>query len=152
VRSLLKEYRLDEADRESSVCIIAIVKTIYLIASLHAKDPTYYKGISCIWASVETNAAIVCACLPGLTPYFTRWSRKPQTPAYNSAATSEPSGGNSSGISSTGGRLATKGDQEYHELMRELSGNPSREAASARSGSEAGGGRSIEVLHLEDIA
>ncbi|KAK4238677.1 hypothetical protein C8A03DRAFT_14885 [Achaetomium macrosporum] len=54
------------------VCLISVIRTIFLNQLLYSTDPTWDLVIIANWSSAEINAAVVCACLPTLRPALAR--------------------------------------------------------------------------------
>ncbi|AEO67449.1 uncharacterized protein THITE_2116327 [Thermothielavioides terrestris NRRL 8126] len=50
------------------VCLISVVRTIILSRLLDSADPMWDYVVIANWTSAETNAAIICACMPTLRP------------------------------------------------------------------------------------
>jgi len=49
-------------------CIASALRIAFLYCTSTARDPTHWSIVAAITAAVETNLAIVCACLPTLPP------------------------------------------------------------------------------------
>ncbi|OBR06592.1 Integral membrane protein [Colletotrichum higginsianum IMI 349063] len=55
------------------VCFCAIRRTILLPPLFKSTDYTFDVNKQLNWASIEVNAGVVCACVPSLKPFFTRY-------------------------------------------------------------------------------
>lgn len=56
-----------------SVCAATIQRTVILPGLLRATDYTWEVPPQMIWGFVEINAGLVCASVPALRPFFTRY-------------------------------------------------------------------------------
>jgi len=54
-----------------SVCIISILRLSSLHVIATSTDPTYDNAPIAYWTSIESNVAIICACLPSLRGFLT---------------------------------------------------------------------------------
>lgn len=59
-----------------SVCIISIIRLQSLVAISNSKDPTFDNTRAAILSAVETNVAIITACLPFFRPLLSRMMPK----------------------------------------------------------------------------
>ena len=55
-----------------SVCLISVIRTVWLNQLLYAADNTWYLVTIANWSTAELNAAVVCACMPTLRPVLTK--------------------------------------------------------------------------------
>ena len=58
------------------VCIISVLRAIWINALLSSVDPTWDFVAVSNWTSVEINAAVVCACMLATKPLIARLWRK----------------------------------------------------------------------------
>ncbi|MCJ1459972.1 hypothetical protein MMC28_010351 [Mycoblastus sanguinarius] len=60
------------------VTIVSIIRLVWIIRAVNKndEDPTWQLAYALIWTSVETNMAIVCACLPSLRPILALLSKR----------------------------------------------------------------------------
>ena len=55
-----------------SVCLISVIRTVWLNQVLYAEDTTWYLVVIANWSTAEINAFVVCACMPTLRPVLTK--------------------------------------------------------------------------------
>ncbi|KAK3395257.1 hypothetical protein B0H63DRAFT_386009 [Podospora didyma] len=55
------------------VCLISVLRTIWLNTLLYSRDSTWDFVSIANWSAVEINIAVVCACLPTMKPLVTRF-------------------------------------------------------------------------------
>jgi hypothetical protein len=55
-----------------SVCLVSVLRTVWLGQLLYSTDPTWDFTTIANWSTVEINLAIVCACMPTLRPILAR--------------------------------------------------------------------------------
>lgn len=55
------------------MCVISIIRIPQLTSISNSNDPTYDNASPAVWSAVESNVAIICACLPLLRPLFTEY-------------------------------------------------------------------------------
>ncbi|EAW09461.1 uncharacterized protein ACLA_036660 [Aspergillus clavatus NRRL 1] len=58
------------------VCALSIIRLTTIIKLTHSEDFTEQNGPAATWSSIESNVAIICACLPPLHPLLSRISFK----------------------------------------------------------------------------
>ncbi|KAF2659451.1 hypothetical protein K491DRAFT_564001, partial [Lophiostoma macrostomum CBS 122681] len=65
------------------VCIITIIRLQSLVAISNSSDPTFDNPPAASWSAIETNVAILTACLPSLRPLLSALMPRyfPSTPA-----------------------------------------------------------------------
>ncbi|KAJ4294684.1 hypothetical protein N0V88_004914 [Collariella sp. IMI 366227] len=79
---------LNEADLHR-VCIISVIRIIYLRYVVDFVDATYGMSSMAIWGSVEVNMAIICACAATFKPLVNKWF--PHAMDTSSAGMTQPS-------------------------------------------------------------
>jgi hypothetical protein len=86
-----------------SVCVISTVRLHSLVVVTHSLDPAFDNAPVAAFSVVETNVALICACLPTLRPLLAQWFSGLSNSSAGTAGT--PSGGGgygSHGLSSHG--------------------------------------------------
>lgn len=56
-----------------SVCLVSIIRLYFLHKAHFAKDWSYYNTVPATWSSIEINIGILCASLPTLKAFLTRF-------------------------------------------------------------------------------
>lgn len=54
----------------NSVCLISVLRTVWLNNKYMQADPTWHYTSIANWSTVEINAAVICACLMTMKPLF----------------------------------------------------------------------------------
>ena len=54
------------------MCLISVIRTVWLNQSLYAVDRTWYLLAIANWSTTEINVAVICGCMPTLRPVLTK--------------------------------------------------------------------------------
>lgn len=63
----------DQTHPWHSVCMISIIRLVYLLMTLHTTDIPYDNTTTAFWTTIETNATVVIACIMTINPLLSKW-------------------------------------------------------------------------------
>lgn len=72
VSSSLPRWDEGMAADMDSVCLISVIRTIYLNTLLYVQDQTWEMTVIANWSTAEMNVAIICGCMPTLKPILSK--------------------------------------------------------------------------------
>jgi len=87
-----------------SVCVVSIVRLRPLLVIVQSTDPSFDNATVASFSVVETNVALICACLPTLRPLLAQWFSGLNNSSAGTAGRPNGSGGFSGHGHSSHGR------------------------------------------------